>query len=313
MRILPGKSISMRLKGRPVQDGKKRTMDRTRRAAKAFLLVVMAVCLFQIARIRLQSRQHIAVQESLRGMITETEEGAAPSSTQQDIPAQNPETQSPEAQNLEAQISEGQPPEYSAVEEPASPVILKKYAALYAENQDFAGWLSIEGMKIDYPVMQRQGDDEYYLNRDFYGKESRFGSLFVREKADLNEGTNFVIYGHHTKDGSMFGDLDFYLKEGFYKEHPSISFDTLYEERIYDILAVFRSEVYGEEEKTFKYYQFYSAETPEEFAEFYSHIKAESLYDTGVTAEFGDTFLTLSTCSYHVEDGRFVVVAKRRC
>ena len=37
----------------------------------------------------------------------------------------------------------------------------------------------------------------------------------------------------------------------------------------------------------------------------------KSLHDTGVTAEFGDTFLTLSTCAYHKEDGRIVVVAKR--
>lgn len=192
----------------------------------------------------------------------------------------------------------------------APPPVLEKYRALYQENGDLVGWLSIEGTDIDYPVMQRE-DDEYYLHHDFYGEESRYGCLYVKGQADVDTpGTNFIIYGHNMKDGSMFGDLDLYRKESFWQEHPRISFDTLYEERAYEIIAVFRSRVYQPEEDVFKYYQFYQAENQEEFSWFYENIKELSLYDTGVTAAFGDTFLTLSTCAYHVEDGRFVVVAK---
>ncbi len=192
----------------------------------------------------------------------------------------------------------------------APPPVLEKYRALYQENGDLVGWLSIEGTDIDYPVMQRE-DDEYYLHHDFYGEESRYGCLYVKGQADVDTpGTNFIIYGHNMKDGSMFGDLDLYRKESFWREHPRISFDTLYEERTYEIIAVFRSRVYQPEEDVFKYYQFYQADNQEEFSWFYENIKELSLYDTGVTAAFGDTFLTLSTCAYHVEDGRFVVVAK---
>ncbi len=193
--------------------------------------------------------------------------------------------------------------------EPEEP-LLEKYAALYEENHDLIGWLSIEGMVIDYPVMKCE-DDEYYLHHDFYGNDSKYGCLYVRGVADVDTpGTNFIIYGHNMKDGSMFGDLDLYRRENFYREHPTISFDTLYEERTYEIIAVFRSQVYHSGEDAFRYYQFYEAQTQEEFAYFYENIKELALYDTGVTAEFGDTFLTLSTCAYHVEDGRFVVVAK---
>lgn len=193
--------------------------------------------------------------------------------------------------------------------EPEEP-LLEKYAALYEENHDLIGWLSIEGMVIDYPVMQCE-DDEYYLHHDFYGNDSKYGCLYVRNVADVDTpGTNFIIYGHNMKDGSMFGDLDLYRRESFCREHPIISFDTLYEERTYEVLAVFRSQVYHSGEDAFRYYQFYEAQTQEEFAYFYENIKELALYDTGVTAEFGDTFLTLSTCAYHVEDGRFVVVAK---
>lgn len=188
--------------------------------------------------------------------------------------------------------------------------ILDRYLALYRENSDMVGWLSIEDMKIDYPVMQCE-DDEYYLHHDFEGKDSKYGCLYVRERADLENGTNFVIYGHNMKDGSMFGDLDLYREEDFYREHSKIAFDTLYEEYTYEIVAVFLSQIYGENDDVFKYYQFYEAETEEEFNDFYDNIKKMSLYDTGVEAEYGDTFLTLSTCAYHVNNGRLAVVAKR--
>lgn len=214
----------------------------------------------------------------------------------------------PEIESVSGQKIEDMKQELKMEKEP---VILDKYAGLYEENSDLAGWLSIEGMKINYPVMQC-GDDEYYLHHDFYGNEDKYGCLYVRETADVNTpGTNFVIYGHNMRDGSMFGDLDLYKDEDFFKEHSLISFDTLYEERTYEIVAVFLSRVYREDEEVFKYYDFYEADTQEEFQDFYENIKSMSLYDTGVTAEYGDTFITLSTCAYHVEDGRLVVVAKR--
>ncbi len=133
--------------------------------------------------------------------------------------------------------------------------VLEEYAGLYEENEDMAGWLSVEGTKIDYPVMQGE-DDEYYLHHDFYGQESKYGCLYVRNRADIDKGTNFVVYGHNMKDGSMFGELDLYLEEGFYREHPLIRFDSLFEKRTYEIIAVFRSQVYDQAEDVFRYYQF---------------------------------------------------------
>lgn len=190
-------------------------------------------------------------------------------------------------------------------------VMLSQFEKLYEQNSDIVGWLSIEGTKINYPVMQNE-DDEYYLHRNFQKEEDKYGSLYVRQRADVfTPGTNFIIYGHNMKDGSMFGELDRFMEESFWKEHPLISFDTLYEERTYEIISVFLSQVYKEDEDGFKYYQFYQAETEEEFNYFYQNIKQLTLYDTGVEAEYGDTFLTLSTCAYHVEDGRLVVVAKK--
>lgn len=264
--------------------------NKRKKIIKALAVTVAAVCLFLTGQAYCQSWQHREQLNHLRDMTAKTEVqtpivGSAPQDTVVSLLAAD------------------------SIQE-ASPVLLAKYTSLYEENNDLAGWLAIEGMRIDYPVMQ-SGDDEYYLHHDFYGKDSKYGCLYVKEQADLEDGTNFIIYGHNMKDGSMFGDLDLYLKESFYKEHPRISFDTLYEERTYEIMSVFRSQVYNADDDVFKYYQFYEADTQEEFEDFYNNIKELSLYDTGVEAEYGDTFLTLSTCAYHVQDGRLVVVAKR--
>ncbi len=195
---------------------------------------------------------------------------------------------------------------------PEMPVMLKKYTKLHAENADMVGWLSIPGTAIDYPVMQKEGN-EYYLHHDFYGEEDRHGCLFVKDIADVvTPGDCFIVYGHNMKDGTMFGSLDEYRNEEYYKEHPLLRFDSLYEERGYEIMAVFLSHVYREGEEGFRYYEFYSADTEEEFRDFYENVMGNSLYDTGVSAEYGDTFLMLSTCAYHEEDGRLVVVARRK-
>ncbi len=271
---------------------------------RILFLFITIVCLIQLGRAYYASVQHRAQQAELKEVSKRQEESI--SQTQERVT--EPEKAGP--QGLET-LKEAEGAELKSTKAPEEPVMLAQYAALYKENNDLTGWLSIEGMVIDYPVMQC-GDDEYYLHHDFYGNEDKYGCLYVREMADVNTpGTNFIIYGHNMKDGSMFGDLDLYRDEGFGREHSRISFDTLYEERTYEIVAVFLSRVYNSDEEVFKYYQFYQADTQEEFDYFYENIKELSLYDTGVEAEFGDTFLTLSTCAYHVDDGRLVVVAKK--
>lgn len=269
------------------------------RFIKIILLAVIAVCLTQIGQAYYLSLKHQSQQRELQELA---EEAARKATEGENLTGEEKQPAEKEKLTEEDSAEEEKPPE---------PVILKKYQDLYEKNQDMVGWLSIEGMQIDYPVMRCE-DGEYYLHHDFYGEEDKYGCLFVKEEADVDTpGTNFIIYGHNMKDGSMFGDLDLYRKEKFFKEHREISFDTLYEERTYEIMAVFLSQVYENDQDVFKYYQFYEAKTPEEFDTFYENVKKLSFYDTEVEAEYGDTFLTLSTCTYHVEDGRLVIVAKK--
>jgi sortase B len=109
----------------------------------------------------------------------------------------------------------------------------------------------------------------------------------------------------------MFRTLMSYEDEKFWKDHPQIQFSTLYENRTYEVLAAFYDRVYYKHEDVFKFYQFVNAETEENYKEAINYYKAHSLYDTGVTAEYGDRLLTLVTCAYHEEFGRFVVVARQ--
>ncbi|MCM1118985.1 MAG: class B sortase [bacterium] len=191
------------------------------------------------------------------------------------------------------------------------PEILDEYKNLYNSNKRLIGWLKIDDTNIDYPVMQTT-DNEYFLTHNINQKSDRNGALFLDKDCDVIEpSTNLIIYGHHMKSGTMFGTLDKYSSEEFYKEHPVIQFDSIYEKGTYEIMYVFRSRIYNEEDVVFKYYQFIDALSEQEFDSNMQEMAALSLYDTGVTARYGDHLLTLSTCDYYVEDGRFVVVAKK--
>ena len=192
-----------------------------------------------------------------------------------------------------------------------TPDILAEYQTLFSKNMKLAGWLKIDGTKIDYPVMQTS-DNEYYLNHNFNQQKDNNGSLFLDCECSLYpQSTNMIIYGHHMKSGNMFGNLQKYAKEDYGKEHKNIYFDTIFEKGTYEVMFVFYSKVYDNDELVFKYYQFINANSETEFNYYMDEMKKLSLYDTGVTANYGDKLLTLSTCDHSQTDGRFAVVAKK--
>lgn len=183
---------------------------------------------------------------------------------------------------------------------------------LQKENSDIKGWLEIEGTNINYPVLQGK-DNSYYMTHDYKKQESRSGSLFLDKDYDWNiPSSNLLIYGHNINNGLMFQELLKYESEDFYKEHPNIRFTTENEDAEYEIIAAFKLRVYYKSEKNvFRYYYFINAENEEEYNDFVNNAKKASLYGTGKTAEYGNQLITLSTCSYHTEDGRFAVVARK--
>ncbi|MEY8391027.1 class B sortase [Lachnospiraceae bacterium 45-W7] len=248
------------------------------RVIRAVLLLVAIVCLIPVGQAYYLSFQHQVQEQEIKGLL---------------------ETEKETGKQTDIRKEAGKPEDGS----------LDKLKTLYGENDDFVGWLAMEGTNIDYPVVQSE-EDAYYLSHNFYKEKDKYGCLYVKAIADVyTPGTNVIIYGHNMRDGSMFGTLDRYRDESFFREHAAVSFDTLYEERVYQVMAVFETRLYQED--AYPYYQFYEAQTEREFQDFYENVKRMSLYDTGVTAKYGDTFLTLSTCSDAGDDGRFVVVAKK--
>ena len=153
---------------------------------------------------------------------------------------------------------------------------------------------------------------DFYLKHGFDKEYSDYGCPYVQEDCDVQKPSdNLVIYGHHMSNGSMFAHLEKYKDEGFWSEHRAITFNTLTDKQEYEIVAVFRTVVYTDSPEAFKFYRFIDAESANAFDDFIAKSKELSFYDTGVTAEYGDKLITLSTCEYSRNNSRLVVVAKR--
>ena len=188
---------------------------------------------------------------------------------------------------------------------------LRQYLPLFEMNPDFFGWLYIEDTGIDYPVMYTPDRPEYYLHRAFDGSYSDSGVPFIDARCP-SDGNFLLIYGHHMRNKTMFGQLPKYADQSFCEQHPVIHFDTLNEQREYRVIAAFYSRVYAKDETgVFRYYEYTNLIDEEIFNEYIRQVKAAAIYDTGFDVSYGDEILTLSTCSYHTADGRFVVVASR--
>lgn len=186
------------------------------------------------------------------------------------------------------------------------------YDGLLGQNGELFGWIEIPDTNINYPVMHTPSDPEKYLHTAFDGSYSKSGVPFLA--GECYEGCgNMIVYGHNMRNGSMFHDLLSYKKEDFWREHPTVCFDTINDIGEYEIIAAFRSKVYrADETGVFKYYNYTDLSNPDVFEEYMAGVKAASIYDTGLTAEYGDSLITLSTCGNGNDNERFVVVARKK-
>ena len=189
----------------------------------------------------------------------------------------------------------------------SEPVILERYREVYEENNDFVGWITIDGTRIDYPVVQSVEDPDFYLKHNFDKNYSSYGVPYLQSDCDILTSDNLVIHGHHMNDDSMFSDLCQYARADFYQEHKTIRFDTKYSYGLYEIIAVFRT---VGDESGFMYHHFVDAEEAQAFDDYVAACKELALYETDSTAQYGDRLITLSTCEYTRKNGRMIVVAK---
>lgn len=177
------------------------------------------------------------------------------------------------------------------------------FEAIRQTCKDVVGWLQLEGSVIDYPVVQGQ-DNAYYLNHLPDGTPNESGSIMM-DQANRNTFADAVtiLHGHNMRSGAMFGDLDLYADEAYYRAHPVMHLFT--PEGDYEVLIFAAYTVDG---NTFDYATSFSDEAA--FEAFIQQAMSETPYDTGITVSYGDRILLLSTCAYSYKDARFVVLGK---
>lgn len=259
------------------------------------LLAIFGISAFHVVTYFVESKEQEAHYDELSDIVKDAQEAAKAT------------TSAPEK---ETKPAEATGPENTEPAEDGG--MLPGYAELYEINNDLVGWMRIEGTEIDYPVMQTPGRTDFYLKRNFDKDHSERGCLYVREECDVfRPSDNVTIYGHTMMDGSMFAYLHEYQDKEVWEDNRLIFFDTLYEYHVYEIFSVFITTAsLGE---GFSYHQMEDAESEENFDEFIAKCKALALYDTGITPEYGDKIICLSTCEYSDPDGngRLVVAAVR--
>jgi len=200
----------------------------------------------------------------------------------------------------------------STVTDPNAATILPEYETLYERNHDLVGWLTIPDTEIDYPVVQTT-DNDYYLKRNFDRVSDSNGTLFADYRCGiLNASTNTIIYGHNMNSGQMFGSLsDYYEDPAYYSAHRIVNFNTIYEKRTYEIVAVCLSDVKYQDSDDYRYYNFINATNEAEWDAFVENVRATTMYPEDLDLSPGDEVLTLSTCDHYKDNGRLFLVAKR--
>lgn len=171
-------------------------------------------------------------------------------------------------------------------------------------NPDYMGWITINDTSIDYPIMKGK-DNEFYLNRDFNKEYLTSGSIFMDYRNDGFQDRNTVIYGHHMRDGSMFGSLKKYEYADYFEKNKYINIKTKNNKNfMYEIFGVYVTKANDIESISINF------SNDVEFNSYIENILRKSIYETNINIENTDKILTLATCSYKFDNARLIIHAK---
>ena len=192
--------------------------------------------------------------------------------------------------------------------------ILPSFKKLLEINPDTVGYLKIDGTIIDYPVVKTT-DNDFYLTHDFYKNESRSGTVMMDYRNKVTKdghSANMILYGHNMQVGTFFATLGEYWRtmydqypegtKSFYKEHPVIRFDTLYERAEWKIFGFGIYNVAESRGEVFGYNLKYDFTSEDDFNDYIINIMDRSDIFTDVDLKYGDDILTLSTCYWPYEN-----------
>ena len=195
-----------------------------------------------------------------------------------------------------------------ALAEETVPAIPEAFAELYAQNPHVVGQLKMDP-DIVLPVVQ--WDNSFYMDHDFDGNEDVAGTLFVDSRNSLDpQDDHILIYGHNMKDGSMFGSLNNYRNVGFLRNTTCIQFNTIYGDAQYVPFALFDASMTKDDPNYFKLIRLnFSEEQP--FDAFLEDVQSRSLFNIPVDVNEDDQLLSLVTCSYSMDNGRFIIMCRK--
>ncbi len=112
------------------------------------------------------------------------------------------------------------------------------FKSLQKTNNEVFAWLYVPGTKVDYPLLQSEVEDDFYLHKDIYGNYSYAGSIYAEycNRADMTDRVT-VLYGHNMKNGSMFATLHKFEDKEFFKKHKYFYIYTPERKLTYEIVS----------------------------------------------------------------------------
>ena len=233
-------------------------------------------------------------------------------STPTEIPQTSQQVEANHGSNIYTQMI----PKYKATTFPGN--MATTFNKLYAANNDVVGWLYIPGTNVNTPVVQTK-DNNKYLRHNFYGSNTNYGTTYADYRCNRGStlSTNTVLYGHNMPSGTHFYDVHRYENIEWYKEHPTIVYNTLYGSYTFLVCSVFYSTGTRSFDGGYFFNYIYPNIGPTSMKGYIEQITQRSIYKTGIDIKPTDKVITLSTCTHSLDgacgqdiDGRLVVVGR---
>ena len=237
------------------------------------LVVIILICLIFIGRHYLTQKQNEKVYDNLASEVQKTQ-------TEQKISDVTTETE-----------------EQSTID----------FNALWDVNPDIYAWIEIPGTQVAYPVLRKEGDDDYYLNVTVEGNSGLPGSIYSQASYNGKDFQDFntILYGHDMKDGSIFGGLKNYRDASYWTDHPEMIIYTPDQKLTYKIFAAV---VYSNDLIPYKY-DLNTDEGKQQFLDsVYSNSDSRSIIDKDAVVTTQSRLLTLSTCIGNETEHRYLVI-----
>ena len=177
-------------------------------------------------------------------------------------------------------------------------------------NKDYRAWLTIYDTTIDYPVVQGE-DDLHYASHDVYGNVSLTGAIYLAagNKEDFSDSYN-VIYGHHMDNGAMFGSLDKYADEKYFRTHrvgTLVAESSVYDVTLFAAVSTdaYESKIYSVGDRAEEVIRFLEGDRNQD-----AGVGTKILVYDEETAKKATKIVALSTCADVVTNGRLVVFGR---